>query len=589
VWPWRTKLAKNTLNSKKKITKMAKKKKAPPTPQQLRQQKQMKDARAFFERLGFERFKIDGQTFTFSGRTGELDDCFLSENIVVLCEYTTTKVGTEHFAKKKLLFDLINAKQKDWIEFLREIHQPFDAVMEKSPFASDQMRVKIVYLSDLGVSDEISALCTDVKFLDGTTFRYFDLLSKTIYRSARHEFFKYLELNFSEIGSQVNVTSTDTKSFSGYLLPETHSSFPKGFKVVSFYADPSTLLSMSYVLRRDSWRDGEGFYQRILIPSKIRKMRKYLTDQSRVFVNNIVVTLPASTILNEPSHGSKNVPDNETDKVRHIKVALPHESNTIGVVDGQHRIFCYHEGKDIYEGSIAKMRGRQNLLVTGIIFPPKYDAVEQLRFEAKLFLEINDTQSGAKADLKQGIELILNPLSTTAIAKAVINDLAKRGPLKDMLQTSFFDSAEKIKTTSIVSYGLKPLVKLSGVDSVFHQWTNAKKAELVAPPSGSNVDTLLTEYVAFCVLTINNLLLAVMHEYGTDKWKLAPGTKNHVLSPTVLNGLFVCLRELIKSDRVSSTAAYQLKLKGLEKFDFSTHKSSQWRKLGEAIFSKYFS
>jgi len=91
-----------------------------------------------------------------------------------------------------------------------------------------------------------------------------------------------LGLEYSEIGQQIHNTSGDTRNFDGYMLPEHHSGYQKGFKVVSFYADPETLLAVSYVLRQDSWRDGEGLYQRILIKNKIASMRKYLVEAQAV-------------------------------------------------------------------------------------------------------------------------------------------------------------------------------------------------------------------------------------------------------------------------------------------------------------------
>ena len=141
--------------------------------------------------------------------------------------------------------------------------------------------------------------------MDGARFRYFESLSKTIHRSGRFELFKYLKLSFKDVGIEINSTSEVSKTFPGYVLPENFSSFPPHFKVVSFYADPATLLQMAYVLRRDSWLDKEGLYQRILLRAKIRNMRKYLTTDKRVFVNNIIVTLPKDTKLNDQkNHGA---------------------------------------------------------------------------------------------------------------------------------------------------------------------------------------------------------------------------------------------------------------------------------------------
>ncbi len=570
-----------------KHKKHLKKKKIAPTAQQIEQRKQKNSVRGVFRRIGFERVRVDGTQFTFMNRTGEIDDLFIYENIVILCEYTVGQSTTGHITKKKLLYDLILANPDAWVKLFKAKHQKFESIVAQKNYLPDQYKIRIVYVSSLGVSDEIESACPEFYFMDGARFRYFESLSKTIHRSARFELFKYFKLGFKDVGSEVNNTSEVSKTFPGYVLPENFSSFPAHFKVVSFYADPATLLQMSYVLRRDSWLDKEGLYQRILLRSKIRNMRRYLTTDKRVFVNNIIVTLPKETKLNDPEHHGVNLDPKTLTKVANVMVSIPHRTDTVGIVDGQHRIYCYHEGSDKFEGGISKIRGRQNLLVTGIIFPDSYSEANKRKFEAKLFLEINDTQARAKSDLKQSIELILNPHSTIAIAKAIIQRLSETGPLKGLLQTNYFDPPELIKTTSIVSYGLKPLVKLDGNDSLFHVWGETKKGLLKT--SGDSKDpTLLSSYIEFCATTINDLLIAAKLASGADKWKLDPSKKNHVLSPTVLNGFLVCLRLLISNGKVQSAKSYEKRLNGLSGFSFGSYKSSHWRLLGDALFKKYF-
>jgi hypothetical protein len=48
------------------------------------------------------------------------------------------------------------------------------------------------------------------------------------------------------------------------------------------------------------------------------------------------------------------------------------------------------------------------------------------------------------------------------------------------------------------------------------------------------------------------------------------------------------LRLLIKHNKVSTVENYKIKLENINKFDFKQFKSSQYRKLGEAIFNQYF-
>jgi hypothetical protein len=54
----------------------------------------------------------------------------------------------------------------------------------------------------------------------------------------------------------------------------------------------------------------------------------------------------------------------------------------------------YHEGGK-YEDEVAILRRKQNLLATGIVYPPGLPARERIQFEAALFLEINSNQTSA--------------------------------------------------------------------------------------------------------------------------------------------------------------------------------------------------
>lgn len=576
--------------AKKAPAKKAKKAKKAVDPQVAETRRQKRLSRNLFKRMGFNRIKSDGQQITFQGRTGELDDIFVHENIMVLVEYTVGKETTAHVAKKSILYGKINAAPQDWVEYASSVYGEFASFRENSDFEAGDYRVKICYISTAGVSEEISSAFPFVRFLDGTVYRYFDALARTIHKTARFEFFKYLRLDFKEIGREVRTTSTSRREFEGHVLPESFSSFPKNFKIVSFYADPSTLLTMSYVLRRDSWRDEEAVYQRVLQRGRMNQMRKYLTTEKRVFVNNIIVTLPNDTALNESGDSGVNIDPKSINSVVSAKIAVPFRSNVIGIVDGQHRVFCYHEGNDKYEPKIAALRDRQNLLVTGIVFPSNYTGIERRRFEAKLFLEINDKQKRTGSELKQSIELILNPYSTIAIAKSVVHKLNSGGALKGLLQTNYFDPPRLIRTTSIVSYGLRPLLKLDGGDSLFGIWGRGGKEALVALQGGQSHtggEVLLGQYVDFASATINALLISAK-KAAPEVWDISVDKKDRMLSPTIINGFIVCLRLLVENGKISNSADYDSKLKNLAQFDFGAYRSSAWRALGAELYKRYF-
>ncbi|WP_102946598.1 DGQHR domain-containing protein [Stenotrophomonas sp. VV52] len=562
------------------------------TVQERAKRSQRNGVRSLFARFGFDRIKTDGVHFTFEGRTGEFDEAFVYENVLIMAEYTVGTDTSGHVSKKSMLYNKVAANQPCWMEFAAQTFPDLGRHFAEKNYKSTDYRVFICYFSIAGVSDEYEAGLKSIRFLDGAKLRYFQSLSKAIHHSARYELFSYLGLSGSDIAEGVLKSGSSLGKFEGHVLPESFSSFPEGFKVVSFYADPGTLLKMAYVLRRDSWRDPEGMYQRVLQKGRMSQMRRYLTTEERVFVNNIIVTLPSDTALNNPQHPTKNLNASEITKVRNANIIVPDVPNSIGIVDGQHRVFCYHEGSDRFEAKIKSLRGRQNLLVTGLIYPEHYSEIEKRKFEAKLFLEINDKQKRTGSELKQSIEIILNPYSTTSIAKAVIYRLNSSGPLKGFLQTNYFDPPSLIRTTSIVSYGLKPLLKLDGVDSLYTSWTNKEKSklkDLQRQRSGEvEEDVLLSKYIEYSAGEVNKLLIGLKRADDQSRWKLQDSPKDRTLTPTFINGIIVCLRLMLTDGKLASAESYEKSFKGVSAFAFSRYKSSAWRKLGEKLYQSHF-
>jgi DGQHR domain-containing protein len=583
---------------KKKNKKKQKSKKKKLTPQEklaLRTERKLyRDFRVFLREVGFTQIRVDGTEIIVDGRTGELDDIFIYENVLILVEYTTGKPDSSHILKKKVLYDKILADVPKFLEVAREKYPQLHECL-KEIYADSHYQLRIMYIPLHEAAPETIASCPNVSFLQGGLKKYFFALGKTIQRSARVEFFSYLKLDWQDVGDGVLKASGQSHDYAGQLLPDSMSSFPAGYRVVSFYADPESLIAGAYVLRRDGWRDSSHLYQRILVRSKIAKMRRYLVDQKRVFVNNVIVTLPADTPLNDPKAKGANVPEKELNKARPVAVSIPVGYGTVGIIDGQHRVFCYHEGDDIHEAKIAQLRKRQHLLVTGIIYPPDVKEKARLEFEARLFLEINDTQTRARPALRQDIETIVRPFSGIAVARRVIAQLAKHGPYAGLFQLAYFDSSSKIKTSSIVSYGLRPLVKFDGSDSLFSAWKNTDKEKLKAREKRSTKGTgyeddleLLDKYVEFCVKSLNDFLLAAKLAYGTSHWDVDDESPSALLRPTSINGLIACLRRVIEAELPLTLEAHKKRMHNIANFKFGSFKSSRWDALGEALFQNHY-
>lgn len=586
------------------VKKKIKIKKKKLTDQEKDQRKQVRDIRKLMANIGFKRVAgVGGKEFEYDGRTSEMDDAFYHENIILIVEYTIGKPG-DHLLKKNYLYEKINDDKNKFIDFLLG-HPKFNSFRDlyenvlKQKYTKKQLQIKVVYCSKQSVSQEHKDLVGGVVYFDYHIVKYFECLSRVIKKSSKYEFFDFLGIPFGSVGSNVLATSTVSQhSYSGHILPEEHSSFKEGYKIISFYIDADSLLRRAYVLRQNGWRKREnvGHYQRMFIGSKIKSMRKYLHDKQRVFINNIIATLSIEKIRLYDDKGSKlivddvgNVTNTNNTKVMPATIEIIDESNIIGIVDGQHRTYAYHEGDDVYEEAISIYRGIQNLLVTGILFPKNESPGKRLKFEANLFMEINATQTGASSRLKQDIELMINPFSAISIAKKVLAKLNDSGPLSNLLEEYWYEKG-KIKTSSIVSYGLKPLLKLDDekfMDSMYVIWECKNKDKL--KNKESDEFEMLSEYVSFSAGKIRDLFIAFKSQLGAERWVVDRADPNAMLTVTSINGILNALRFIIENNCVGSVSSYSKKLEKINDFDFKKYKSSQYRKMGEDIYQQYFS
>ena len=541
--------------------------------------------RGVFQSSGFVRFPgLADKEFSLDPSTkSDFDEVFLYENLLVCVERTVSNsagIG-DHLRKKKIVYERVHQNPLNLISVLSALDGKFANAITLN-YSASEIVVKVVYCSRFDVSSSLKQQISEPVYFDYPELRYFKNLVDCIKHSARSELFAFLQVPVSDIGVGGKIsTSFSTKTFEATLLPEVNSNFDRGFKVVTFYADAETLLERSYVLRREGWRDSENLYQRLISKPKIDSIRSHLKSKKRVFVNNIIATLDERTKLLD---SEKNQVDPATKtKIEQVKLQLPDIMNSIGLIDGQHRTYSYFVS-DPDDPEIAKLRKKQNLLVTGLIYPSGYTPLERESFEARLFLEINSTQTNAKSDLKMAINRIIAPFSDESLAFAVVDRLASgSGPLEGHIAKFWYDK-DKLKTTSIVSYGMKPLVKTSGNDSLFYSWPEPRKAEMVSKSDSA----LREEYLEYCEKQINNLLIAIRRRVIGSHWTADKSEKNHVITATAINGLLITMRYLVRNGKLADVETYEKNLRAFTSSDFLGFHSSQYGKLAEKIYKSYF-
>jgi hypothetical protein len=200
-------------------------------------------------------------------------------------------------------------------------------------------------------------------------------------------------------------------------------------------------------------------------------------------------------------------------------------------------------------------------------------------------LEINATQTNARSELKQAIGVLLRPFSQDSIARQIVNSLNDKNALGGHFERYFFDKG-KIKTTTIVSYGVKPLIKLGGEDSLFKVWKDPNKQGLIDAPT----EKLAQAYIQFCSSEINIFVAAIKASVAADRWTADQKVKGRMLTTTIINGFIVCLRLLVEHQKLHAFEWYKAKFAAsdLNKFPFSRYKSSQYGSLGQDLYKAYF-
>lgn len=249
-----------------------------------------------FQIAGFGVVAVRGRQLNFLGRQGEFDSVFLFENLIVIAEDTCLRSSDEiyeHVLRKDMFYEHLRQNKNAFVDYLKDTFPAVRKLMRAEFDASDVILVTL-HCSKNRMEERHKQRFPQFHFLEDRNLRYFRALATTLGRSLRFELFKFFGLHAADIkvaSGQPNTT------FQGFVLPESPSGFPAGYKIATFYIDPETLISLSYVLRKDGWRDSARLYQRMISRRKIRSMRHYLAQDPRVFINNVIVSLPATTRL----------------------------------------------------------------------------------------------------------------------------------------------------------------------------------------------------------------------------------------------------------------------------------------------------
>jgi len=560
---------------------MSKKHRKPLSSEDLEARAFHRKIRKVFCDMGFSYIATEDRTFPLGHRRIEIDAAYVKDNIILLCEDTVgknKKSNSAHVLKKQEASAKIKEDQRGFLAWFGA--QSPVAAKQIEEFGVSRIKVFSLYFSKYhgNWTSEDEARYSCLRLVPLRTLEYFHWMVQCIKRSAIYELYRYLGLKMRDVG-MVSNRSEDSVFDAPIVYPTQFIGGDDRVRVVSFMISAEEMLKIAYVMRRDGWENSDVVYQRLIEKNKIKKIREFLYTNETTFYNNIIAVLPDSVKVDAPELAPRSIFSVTDDTQQWTKLLLPKDFNTVGIIDGQHRVYAYHEGVK-YEDKVSKLRRKLHLLVTGIVFPSSMSEQEKRKVQSKIFVDINGNAKPVDAGLLLHIGKMQAPLADTSIAQDVIDWLNRDGLFEDKFQESRLSSA-KLRTASIVKFALRYLVAIEPVEG---------KGSFIRYWKG-DIDALKNEdmdakksYVTYCAKSLNDYFLSIKKIFDKDwNWE---GGDTLLPSVVVINGFLLALSKVLLKEKPQTTEYYLERFKKL-KIDFSKKKfkyrSSQYHKFAQQI------
>ena len=273
-------------------------------------------------------------------------------------------------------------------------------------------RVKYIFATEkqiLGQVDLDRLRNTNAFHLDDNATSYVNDIIKNYKKASKFQFFGII---FK--GETINLDAIDVPALSGTM---------GGKKYYMFSIEPGHLLKIGFVLHRTRTNEREDpTYQRLLVPSRLRGIEKFITNDG-FFPNSIIVnfnTRITKKRLEFQQSSSKNLDSSS----RHGVLKIPNSYSIAYIIDGQHRLYGYANTDEIFDATIPVV------------------AFENLTSDEQLgmFMDINENQKKIAPRLKLTLQEDINWNSTNTLSRmkalrsGIINSLADSiGPFRDYL------------------------------------------------------------------------------------------------------------------------------------------------------------
>lgn len=234
-----------------------------------------------------------------------------------------------------------------------------------------------------------------VKFVFATRNYKFSESSEDLHRLSDNKIYHFNENSFNYINNLIKAYKTSVKyqfyglMFKNELISNEKIRIPAlkgtmgGHDYYMLSIEPSILLKIGFVLHRTKVNDSMApTYQRLLVPSRLKGITKFIDEEGGYFPNSIIINFDSpSKKLKVKFEPSSTVGDTNS---RFGILSIPNAYGIAFIIDGQHRVYGY-AGSKYKDTNTIPVVAFDNL-----------SSHEQL----KIFMDINENQKSVSPSLR---------------------------------------------------------------------------------------------------------------------------------------------------------------------------------------------
>lgn len=318
-----------------------------------------------FYNLGFRHLNSDENlTIPFSKDPmdiKQIDIVAIKDDTIFLIECKSgQKIGPARLSRGE--FDLLKLRLDGLKKALWQIFGRDKKV--KFIFATRNLRISpdSTHIQELKKSNAF--------YYNNNTFDYINSLIKN-YKNAA--FYQFLGLVFK--GEIINQKKIEIPAVKGNMGNKHY---------YMFSIEPSSLLKMGFVLHRTRANDSEfPTYQRLLIPSRLKGITKFI-DDGGYFPNSIILNFNTKKNRIKFEANSKLTTSNACSG----NLIIPNAYGIAYIIDGQHRVYGYANSHYLESNTIP------------VVAFEGLDTIEQL----EIFMDINQNQKAVSPSLRLDLE-----------------------------------------------------------------------------------------------------------------------------------------------------------------------------------------